>query len=104
MAEFQDLVTLVSRSVAKFSSRNLFGTERGGAWQWMTYGELGQKADRLRAALARLGVKRGDRIGLVSANRPEWGVVVVAAHSLGAVCVALYEVQLEKDWEYTLRD
>src|SRR5579859_6960045 len=103
MAAFTDLVSLVSNAIATHAERPLFGTEHDGAWAWMTYGELGRRVDRMRAALARLGVRRGDRVAIISGNRPEWAVVVAAAHGLGAVCVPMYEVQLEKDWEYILR-
>jgi long-chain acyl-CoA synthetase len=59
---------------------------------------------RLRAALARLGVKPGDRVAVISKNRPEWVVVMAATHALGAVIVPMYEVQHIDDWKHILRD
>jgi long-chain acyl-CoA synthetase len=49
-------------------------------------------------------VKRGDRVAIVSKNRPEWVAVMAASHALGATLVPMYEVQHEEDWRYILRD
>ena len=50
----------------------------------LTYRELDARVARLSAALAALGVARGDRVALLSENRPEYLEVVLAAARLGA--------------------
>ena len=50
----------------------------------LTYRELEARVARLAGVLARLGVRRGDRIALLSENRPEYLEVVLAASRLGA--------------------
>lgn len=52
-----------------------------------TYGELDALAGGLAAELARRGVKPGDRVALMSSNRPEWVVAVKAIWLLGASVV-----------------
>ena len=54
-------------------------TSSDGRWMQMLYADLARDEVRLRAALARLGVKRGDKVAIISKNRPEWVVVMVAA-------------------------
>ena len=49
------------------------------------YGELDQRTRRLAAALAARGVRRGDRIALLSENRPEVLELYLAAARLGAI-------------------
>lgn len=56
--------------------------DAGQAW---TYGELDQRVRRLAAALAGLGVTRGERIALVSENRHEYVEIELAAACLGAI-------------------
>ena len=51
----------------------------------LTWGELSDRADRVAAGLARLGVGHGDRVGLLMSNRPEFIEVVVGAARLGAI-------------------
>jgi long-chain acyl-CoA synthetase len=52
-----------------------------------SYGELDALAGGLAAELARRGVKPGDRVALMSSNRPEWVVAVKAIWRLGAAVV-----------------
>jgi acyl-CoA synthetase (AMP-forming)/AMP-acid ligase II len=56
--------------------------------QW-TYGEVDEVSDRVAAGLVRLGVKRGDRVGLLFANCPEMVFCYYACFKLGVVAVPL---------------
>lgn len=102
--KFENLVDLVERSVKEFSSRQLFGTKANGGWKWITYREFGQKIDELRGGLAALGVGEGDRVAIISNNRPEWAVAAYATFGLGGAYVPMYEAQLDKEWLYILKD
>jgi long-chain acyl-CoA synthetase len=53
----------------------------------LTYRGLLERACATAAALQRLGVGRGDRVALLSENRPEWCVTYLAAAAMGAVVV-----------------
>ena len=99
-----DLVTLVRRTTDAHASRPFLAYERDGRWMRMLYADLAREEVRLRAALARLGVGPGDRVAVISKNRPEWVVVMAATHALGAVVVPMYEVQHPEDWRHILRD
>jgi long-chain acyl-CoA synthetase len=62
---------------------------------------------RVRACVALLeswGVKRGDRVALVSENRWEWAVVDFAVLAIGAVDVPLYQTLTPEQMGYILRD
>src|SRR5690606_20208113 len=50
----------------------------------LDYRELDARVAKLAGALAGLGVKRGDRVALLSENRPEFLEVILAAARLGA--------------------
>jgi long-chain acyl-CoA synthetase len=104
----RDLVTLVKGAMEGYAARPLLlfqaPGDASGAWRTMLYSDLARDEVRLRAALARLGVRPGDRVGVVSKNRPEWLVVMAAVHALGAVVVPMYEVQHVDDWRHILRD
>ena len=54
-----------------------------------TWLDLDQRTDELAAGLAALGVTRGDRVGLLMSNRPEWCEVAMAALKLDAIVVPL---------------
>ena len=52
-----------------------FRIKRDGDYVEFTRGEVAQRAAVLGAHLASLGVQPGDRVGLLSDNQPEWGMV-----------------------------
>jgi long-chain acyl-CoA synthetase len=70
----------------------------------MTYGEWGDRVRRLHTALQKLGVGAGDRVAIISNNNPEWAMGAYASYGLGAAYVAMYESQLDKDWQHIIKD
>ena len=102
--KFQTLIDIYRHSTEKYRDLPLFGTKQGDSWVWMTYGEFQERTDALRAAFAKLGVKKGDAVAAIANNRPEWAIGAYAAYGLGASYVPMYEQQLDKDWKYILRD
>src|ERR1051325_1509875 len=62
---------------------------------------------RVRAValgLSSLGVRKGDRVALLSENRPDWSVVDLAILSLGAVNVPIYTTQAPEQVRFILED
>ena len=55
----------------------------------LSYAQLQAQANRLAAALRRLGVQRGDRVAVVMPQRPETAVAHIALYQLGAVAMPL---------------
>lgn len=55
----------------------------------VTYREFGGRVGALSAGLSALGVSAGDRVAILSENRPEWGIAHFAVTSLGAVAVPI---------------
>jgi len=56
----------------------------------LTWGEYGQQVERIAAGLAALGVARGDAVGLMLTNRPEFHLIDTAAFHLGATPFSIY--------------
>ncbi len=105
MAEnFSSLVDMQVKARQRYAKNLLFGTKKNGAYQWMTHEEFGQEVDKFRAALALLGVKRGDKVAVIADNRVEWAVAAYATYGLAAHYVPMYESQLPKDWKYIVED
>jgi long-chain acyl-CoA synthetase len=99
-----NLVGLLEESVRLHGPSELFVEKKDGRWTPLTYAGLATQCDELRAGLARIGVKRGDRVGIISGNRSEWAAVAYATYGLGAILVPMYETQLAKDWAFIARD
>ncbi len=70
----------------------------------LSYTDVRSRVALLYHGLLKLGIKRGDRIGILSENRPEWLITDHAALALGAVDVPIYPSQTAKQVEFILRD
>jgi long-chain acyl-CoA synthetase len=101
---FETLVDVYQHATKSFASRELFGTKRSGRWQWTTYAEFGKDVEKLRGGFSSIGVGKGDAVAIIANNRVEWAVSAYAAYGLGAKFVPMYEAQLEKEWEFIVRD
>jgi len=73
-----------------------------GSGQRLTYAELRSEVLRVARGLLRLGVRRGDHIGILMSNRPEWIVSFLAIHQVGGVVVALNTWATPRELEYAL--
>src|SRR5712671_6049374 len=63
---------------------------RDGRWESISSQEFLRRVAGLSTALVELGIKPGDRVGLFSANRPEWHTADFAINGSGAVTVPIY--------------
>ena len=63
-----------------------------------------ERIKRIARGLASLGVKAGDRIAIISENRPEWSFVDLAILSLRAVNIPIYTTQAVEQTRYILED
>ena len=72
--------------------------------QDLTFGELKQGADRLATALARQGIGKGDRVGIMLPNCPQYVIAVFAVLRLGAIVVNLNPAYAPPETEHLVRD
>ena len=84
--------------------RPMLGFWRDGAWRQMSRGEFCQKVAKLAAGLRAQGVMPGDRVLLVSENRPEFMIADNAIMAIGAVTVPTYVTNTVADHAHVLRD
>jgi long-chain acyl-CoA synthetase len=76
----------------------------GGAWKEWSAKAVEEEVAAVAAALEGWGVKAGDRVALLSENRPEWAVTDYAVTGMGAVDVPIYATLPANQIEYILRD
>lgn len=74
------------------------------AWNYLNGNEVVARVKRIAMGLAALGVKAGDRVAIISENRPEWSFVDLAILSLRAVNVPIYTTQAVEQIRYILEN
>ena len=76
----------------------------GGTWTSISARDFGERTRNLSLALGQHGVSRGDRVALLSDNRPEWAIVDFAVVCRGAVTVPVYTTYQAPQVEELLKD
>ncbi|MEW6337429.1 MAG: long-chain fatty acid--CoA ligase [Acidobacteriota bacterium] len=77
---------------------------RAGAEDRIEADEAARRVAGLAQGLAALGVGKGDRVAILSGNRPEWHVIDFAVQHLGAVDVPIYPTLLASQAGHILKD
>jgi long-chain acyl-CoA synthetase len=99
------LTQLFFDAVAKFAAKPAaLRYKAGGQWHDITHAELLKRVTHFALALKRLGVKRHDRLAILSENRPEWAVTDYACLCVGATDVPIYPTLPAGQIRYILQD
>nr|WP_255631024.1 AMP-dependent synthetase/ligase [Novosphingobium sp. FKTRR1] len=78
--------------------------KRAGQWQSLSWDEAADAVALLARNLRALGLNEGDRVALVSENRPEWCIADLAIMAAGLVTVPTYTTNTERDHLHILQN
>jgi len=76
----------------------------GSTFEAVSYKSLNDSINCFEDQLHALGVKKGDKVAIISSNRPEWVITDLATIKLGAVLVPVYETLSGQEIKYILND
>jgi len=85
-------------------SRPLLMHKVEGIYKGISFRNVRSTVERFALGLSGIGVKKGDMVGLISENRPEWVVADMGMMCLGAINVPLYPTFTPKQIEYIFND
>jgi long-chain acyl-CoA synthetase len=99
------LTKLFFQAVDKYAARPAaFRRKAGGRWEPIAHREAAERVEHISIGLKELGVSAGDRVALISENRPEWAFADYACLCARAADVPIYTTLTAKQTEYILRD
>ncbi len=105
---FEDLPQTVPHfcieSFRRNNKKDALAYKMGDVWTYLTGTEVIERVRRIALGLSSLGVKAGDRIAIISENRPEWSLTDLAILSLRAIVVPIYTTQAVEQVRYILED
>ena len=101
---FPNLVTMFFMRAAERGDAPFLWHRERARWTSRSWTQAALEVSAMAAALRRLGIERGDRVMLVSENRPEWCIADLAIMAAGGVTVPTYTTNTERDHGHILQD
>jgi long-chain acyl-CoA synthetase len=95
---------LCLEAALKHNKSDALNHKIGGNWINISADQFVERVRNVALGLVALGVKPGDRVALLSENRPEWSIADLAILSLGAINVPIYTTQAVDQIRYILTD
>jgi long-chain acyl-CoA synthetase len=81
-----------------------FLAETSEGWRAVEWDEAAARVDALAAGFTPLGVRKGDRVAILSRTRLEWTLIDFALAKLGAVSVPIYQTSSREECAHILAD
>ena len=99
------LTELYFGALERFGSRSVaVRAKRNGEWYALSYQQLADRVQDLSLGMLELGIAAGDRVAILSENRPEWAMADYACLAARCTDVPIYPSLPAKQVEYTLCD
>src|SRR5919204_4551047 len=73
-----------------------------GLWRTFTWNDYQERVRDFALGMIELGLGRGDVIGIIGDNRPDWVAAEIATHALGGLSLGLYRDVLDEEAAYLL--
>ncbi|MEX0912234.1 MAG: AMP-binding protein, partial [Gemmatimonadota bacterium] len=102
--EFDTLVKLYLGAIDRHALGEAMMYESDGEWIALSHAEVERRVEHLAAGLQALGVTTGERVAILSENRPEWAIGDFAILALGAIGVPLYSTLPSNQIAHVLED
>jgi long-chain acyl-CoA synthetase len=102
--QWQTLPQMFFAKADELGDSPLFWAKHYDAWQPVSWAQASADVSALSRGLRSLGVEPGDRVVLVSENRPEWGIADLAIMSARALSVPAYTTNTVEDHIHILSD
>ncbi len=102
MPELTSIPRLLARNAEKFGARAAYREKEFGIWQSWTWAETADEIEALALGLLDIGLEEGEHIAIIGRNRPQFYWAMVAAQSVGAVPVPVYQDSVAEEIAYVL--
>ncbi len=95
---------IFAQAIQNHRKDDAFAYKHNGEWIKVSHDVFVSQVRDAREGFLKLGIKRGDRLGLLSENRLEWTITDLAMLSCGGITVPIYATQTPQQITYILND
>ncbi|MBB3938721.1 long-chain acyl-CoA synthetase [Novosphingobium fluoreni] len=103
-AQAPNLVSLFLRRADALGDKPFLRTKHDGRWLAITWQEAARQVCIIAERLRTIGLQSGDRVAIVSENRPEWCIADLAIMAAGCVTVPAYTTNTTRDHLHVLQN
>ena len=98
------LAEMLERATSRFRKADMLNYKHGGVWRAISATEFIERARAIALGLYSLGVRRGERVSILSESRPEWTLADAGCQLAGVIDVPIYPTQAPPQVCYILED
>jgi len=91
-------------AIGRHAKPDALNQKQDGNWVHISGDDFIQRVRHVALGLVELGIRSGDRVALLSENRPEWSITDLAILSIGAINVPIYTTQAVDQVRFILED
>ncbi|WP_310394536.1 long-chain fatty acid--CoA ligase [Hymenobacter sp.] len=95
---------VLSHQLANSPKADAFAAKLNGQWVPTSSQQMQDQANLVSLGLVALGLQRGDKVAIISMNRPEWMLADFGIAQIGAVSVPMYPSITVEDYKYIFTD
>ena len=100
--QFNSIVSLFHHQSISLADKPYLWKKLDDKFISLTWKQIREQVQAIAQGLINLGVLKGDRIVILSENRPEWQVADLAIMAIGAISVPAYTTSTTKDYEHII--
>jgi long-chain acyl-CoA synthetase len=104
LEHFPNLVSMFFARATEKGDKPFLWAKHDNAWKPTSWREAAHKVASLATALKAIGLEPGDRVMLVSENRPEWCISDLAIMAAGCITVPTYVTNTERDHSHIIEN
>ena len=104
MAEITRVFDLLNLSLEKFNKEDIVASKKNGEWVKYSTQEFVNEANYVSRGLISKGIKKNDKVAIMSPNRPEWNICDFGIMQIGATQVPMYPTLAENDIKFIAKD
>lgn len=94
------LFDLIPYQISKYNKEVAFGLKENGTWKTYSSTDVKKIVDNLSLAFLSQGIEEGNKVAIISENRPEWNFIDLALQQIGAISVPMYPTITSEDYSY----
>ena len=102
--DFPNLVTMFFNRARQRGDTPFLWAKSGGKWHSISWTETARQVAGFAKSLIEMGLEKGDRVMLVSENRPEWCIADLGIMAAGCVTVPTYTTNAQRDHQHIMHD